>query len=256
MKKNILILMILLSPGAFSPLALADDISQETLEYLETLPNEIVNLKHLKKYASYEGYKSWAVEVKNGRLKDSFFSKRSAQMDSQREADEVALIGCETKFGSDCILYYRGQENILKANLYAYNNSTLKGFLSSQVDICKKMGFESGDVGSCVQSKVDKVMNIPHYDPNHSASASQYSQQPRASGNWSALSNLGACISDGSCWGGRPISPAPRAIPGPILRRTYLLSSSYMNGMNRVCVYNGWTETMNGIGICPQSIQR
>lgn len=40
------------------------------------------------------------------------------------------------------------------------------------------------------------------------------------------------------------------------IKRTYFLKNNYMDGMNRVCVYDGWTETINGIGLCELTIRR
>jgi len=248
--KNILLALMVFGSFGVS----ANNITPETIKYIESLPRDVAAPADLKKYNSYQGFKSWAIEVKNGRL-DNSFAKRSAQMDSQREADEIALIGCETKFGNDCILYYQGIKNVLKENLYSYNNSTLKGFLSTQVDICKKFGYSSKEVGDCVQSKIDKTMDIPSFDPNQVKPRTQYSQQSRPGVNWGALSNLGACISDGSCWGGGSVAPAPR-VPQANLTRTYFLSHDYMDGMNRICVYDGWTETMQGISLCPLTVKR
>lgn len=40
------------------------------------------------------------------------------------------------------------------------------------------------------------------------------------------------------------------------IKRTYILKNNYMNGINRVCVYDGWTESINGSGQCKQTIRR
>ena len=69
--------------------------------------------------------------------------------------------------------------------------------------------------------------------------------------NWSALSELGASLSN-SANNGTYIQPQATQPT----RRTYLYVRDYMNGMNRVCIYDGWTQTMNGATLCPLSIQR
>ena len=70
----------------------------------------------------------------------------------------------------------------------------------------------------------------------------------RNSVNWSALSELGANLTNQA-----NNNTYKRLEP---VKRTYLFVRSYQSGMNTVCVYDGWTETMNGLAMCPLSITK
>jgi hypothetical protein len=203
----------------FATLTIADatPVDKDTARYIFELPNDLGSPQAVATYLSYPNFKAFAVELVDGKISNEF-AQRSGNMGSQREANDVALIQCETKNGNDCILFYEGNTNVLKKNLFAYNSGNLKGWLNGRIEICKKYGFQSNQVGSCVQNAVNRILDIPQmskeeYQNQQNSKIVQMRRQ-RPNYNWDAISNLGKCIGNGTCWPANRSSPVrPTEIP-------------------------------------------
>jgi hypothetical protein len=143
-----------------------------------------------------------------------------------------------------CVIEWENNNYVLTKSLTSLRQQNQKQYLAAKQNICRGYGFkESNAIATCVQNEInnDKIYQ----------NAQNVQKSQSRSYNWNALSELGASLSN-SANNGTYIQPQATQ-PS---RRTYLYVRDYMNGMNRVCIYDGWTQTMNGATLCPLSIQR
>ena len=162
---------------------------------------------------------------------------------SQSEANLKAIRACKNYNSQyECIVEMEGSNYVLIKNILEKNEQREKAYLLAKQNICKGYGFEAQNaIAICVQKE---IANDKLYANNRNNQNTQ-----RSSVNWSALSELGATLTNqaNNNTYKRKLDPA---------KRTYFLKNNYMDGMNRVCVYDGWTETINGIGLCQLTITR
>jgi hypothetical protein len=242
---NQLLLAFVLGFAAMSA-ASEDALDKESFLYILKLPKEVASDQELSTYKSYPNFKAFAVELVAGKLSMDY-AQRTGNMRSQRAANDAALLNCEIENGNDCILYYEGSSNVLHANLSAYHRGKLKGFLNSRIDICKKYGFQPDQIGTCVQNAVNKILDIPtiskeQYQNQQSPKIAQMQRQ-KPNYNWNAITNLGKCIGDGTCWPSNPKSTV-RPVEVPNQRP----SCKYSCGIGGVVYTNDF--------ICPLKIFR
>jgi hypothetical protein len=140
-----------------------------------------------------------------------------------------------------CVVEWENNKYVLNENLEALRKVKVKEYLIAKQEICKRYGFKATNaIAICVQKEMS----------NDRLYANSQNQQnvPRSSINYKAISELGAVFSE---------QAKNRAYTqNQAMKKTYFLKNNYMDGMNRVCVYDGWTETINGIGLCKLTIKR
>mgnify|MGYP006129684907 CR=1 FL=1 len=139
------------------------------------------------------------------------------------------------------VVEWENNKYVLNENLEALRKVKVKEYLIAKQEICKRYGFKATNaIAICVQKEMS----------NDRLYANSQNQQnvPRSSINYKAISELGAVFSE---------QAKNRAYTqNQAMKKTYFLKNNYMDGMNRVCVYDGWTETINGIGLCKLTIKR
>ena len=162
---------------------------------------------------------------------------------SQSDANLKAIRECK-KYNPqhECIVQMEGSNYVLIKNILEKNQQRQKVYLLAKQNICKGYGFKAENaIAICVQKEIAN-------DRLYAKTLNNQNTQ-RSSVNWSALSELGATLTNqaNNNTYKKSLSPA---------KRTYLLVKSYQSGMNTVCIYDGWTETMNGLAMCPLSITK
>ena len=161
---------------------------------------------------------------------------------SQSDANLKAINACKNYNPQhECIIEMEGSNYVLIENILEKNEQREKAYVLAKQNICKGYGFkEQNAIAACVQKE---IANDRLYANNLNNQNIQ-----RNSVNWSALSELGANLTNQA-----NNNTYKRLEP---VKRTYLFVRSYQSGMNTVCVYDGWTETMNGLAMCPLSITK
>jgi hypothetical protein len=186
---------ILLSTFLISAFLIAEPLSQEDKQYIYSLPNNIASESQINDYKKFPNFKAWTIPIKDGRLYYEY-ANRAGKAHSQAEANSYSLAKCETRTGLDCILYFEGNNNVLKDNLRKYLSKNLVGFISQQLNVCRKYGYSGNALPECAKKNVEKIIvDFETYvDPNP--------RRPvQRSYNWGALGDL---INSNPAFGGTP----------------------------------------------------
>lgn len=165
-------------------------LSNEDSKYINSMSYDLFLPEQKKQYRNFPNFKAVSIGIKNRKL-DLNYVSRVGKAGSQAEANSYSLAKCETRTGLDCILYYEGNNNVLKSNLISYLSGNLIGFIPQQVNLCRKYGFQGSSLANCAKENVEKIIN-----DFETFVAPQQARAPQRNYNWGALGDLGRNLSE------------------------------------------------------------
>ena len=168
------------------------------------------------------------------------------------EARQSALNNCK-RFNPnfDCIIEFENDNYVFLQSVNKFQKEQFMVYLEQKKNSCFSYGYKDGDaLAMCVEREV----NADRQKAIAQQNTQQYQNTPSRTYNWGAISDLGKCISDGSCWNTgnqASINSAPQATS----MRYFLMNQSRANNLI-YCKYSGGHVTTISFGLCPQSIVR